>query len=893
MKKLACVCLVLALLLSCLPIIGGAGAVLYTPDDSSVWTLTNVDGDTFFGNAKAVFTAEGVGTVTIPETTVSATGGDGVRVRILKEGVEVFPYIDVTSGESVKIPAIDLHVGTGDEITFETDDRAVAGDIAKWKVSVAYTGGIAEAEALVNFIDLNNHWAKPYVLPLAEEGIVKGKTANTFDPDGQITRAEFLTLALKVANLPTEIYKESYADVTANQWFAKVAHTTKKADIVDPAMITDNSLRPDAPILREEMTAVMMRLINVMRGTTVDPAHNFTDAATFADWANDYIGKAAKLGIVTGNPDGSFNAKGSATRGEAAVMFSRLKKFLEDTPLFTPAGEYSPVYDAIVYEGVDLHKMINDAYAAGQKEITIAPGAYRIKTQPKNGHIRLIGMKDFTINAQGVTLLLQTYTAVGIVMGNCENVTINGFNIDWEKGTIAQGQIYNIDPDGYYLDIAVEPGTPHDFHSGKMYNEGMSYAYYDGETLNQITDNGGQIRPQTQIEQLGPNTYRLNGKKIAGGESIKVGDWFAARAYKTTAATSLSNCKNCTFNGLRVWSALSTLNDSWGEGGSTYNDVRLERGPKPLGTISTRVVSTQGDGIHCTALRKGPQVTNSVFSHQLDDGTNIHGTFAKIAGFEGNKVILALKDTPLLYWPGDDVRVYGPDTVEKQKLTVKTAEEYADASGYKPSVNLNQAMGSSSFSTYRYIAVTFEEKPNFNVGDWVINRSWTSGGFLFRDCVFTNSAARSLLIKSSDGIIENCEVSYGAGYGLWIAPEFNWMESGYSENVIVRNCTFHHNGWEDRETSAGLSISGEAGQDHENIVVENCTFYDNYCADLHMSDGIRFAVKNCTFKDSAINATRSIEAWNLTDVTLSGNVFEGDRKDKIYIADTVKDCKQI
>ena len=333
-----------------------------------------------------------------------------------------------------------------------------------------------------NFSDLKGHWAKDYVLPLAEEGLIQGKTENTFDPDGQMTRAEFLTLALKVANLPAELAYESWADVTPEQWFAKAAHTAKKADIVAPEMTEDGNLNPDAPILREEMTAVIMRLIHVMRGTSPDPAHTFTDT-DIAPWANESIGKAAKLGIVTGNPDGSFNAKGSATRGEAAVIFSRLKKFLEDTPLFTPAGEYSPVYNAIVYEGVDLNKMINDAYAAGEKEITIAPGAYRLKSLPRGGHISLNGAKDFTINGRGVTLLLQTMGTSGIALSNCENVTINGFNIDWEKPNVAQGQVYYIDPDGYYLDIAVEPGYPNDFHSGKMYQEGMLYNYYDGEIV--------------------------------------------------------------------------------------------------------------------------------------------------------------------------------------------------------------------------------------------------------------------------------------------------------------------------------------------------------------------------------------------------------------------------
>ena len=59
-----------------------------------------------------------------------------------------------------------------------------------------------------------------------------------------------------------------------------------------------------------------------------------------------------------------------------------------------------------------------------------------------------------------------------------------------------------------------------------------------------------------------------------------------------------------------------------------------------------------------------------------------------------------------------------------------------------------------------------------------------------------------------------------------------------------------------------------------------------------MSDGVNFTVKNCTFKTGELNAEHSIEVYNATDVTLTGNTFEGDRKDKIFIADTVKNCKQ-
>ncbi|MBQ1935330.1 MAG: right-handed parallel beta-helix repeat-containing protein, partial [Clostridia bacterium] len=598
---------------------------------------------------------------------------------------------------------------------------------------------------------------------------------------------------------------------------------------------------------------------------------------------------AAKLGIVTGNPDGSFNAKGSATRGEAAVMFSRLKKFLADTPLFTPAGEYSPVYDAIVYEGVDLNQMINDAYAAGQKEITIAPGAYRIKNQPRGGHIVLKDAKDFTINGEGVTLLLQTMGTSGISLSNCENVTVNGFNIDWEKPNVAQGQIYNIDPDGYYFDFTVEPGYPHDFAAGKMYSDGMTACFYDSETHNLVEGTSTvMLKATTQIEQLGPNTYRLNGKKFAGQPEIKVGDYFAARAYKMSAATAFSGCKDIKLTNVTVWSALSTLNDIHGEGNTLYENVRLDRGPKPLGTITPRMVSTQGDGVHTTGLRVGPKVINCVFAHQLDDGLNIHGPFAKVAGIEGNKVILGV-GSESLFAPGDDLRFYNPTTEENSQMTLKS---YEKLDSYEPKVNLTQAMGSATFRPARYIAVTLDGKKNFKVGDWVINRNTTSSGFEIRNSVFTNTRSRACLVKSSDGIIENCEFSYGAGYGLWIAPEFNWTEAGYSENIVVRNCTFFRNGWLNNECSAGLSVSGEAGQDHENITVENCTFYENYGTDIHMSDGIKYTIRNNTFKEGAVNADNTIEVWNATDVTISGNTFEGARKDKIKIADTVTNCKQ-
>ena len=50
----------------------------------------------------------------------------------------------------------------------------------------------------------------------------------------------------------------------------------------------------------------------------------FTDDALISDWAYDSVAAAGNLEIIVGYEDGSFRPQGSATRAEAAAMFTRL-----------------------------------------------------------------------------------------------------------------------------------------------------------------------------------------------------------------------------------------------------------------------------------------------------------------------------------------------------------------------------------------------------------------------------------------------------------------------------------------------------------------------------------------------------------------------------------------
>ena len=72
----------------------------------------------------------------------------------------------------------------------------------------------------VRFIDLGNHaWAADSINALADEGIIKGTTANTYSPAKNITRADFAILLVRAFGLQSE-NTENFTDVLDTDYFA-------------------------------------------------------------------------------------------------------------------------------------------------------------------------------------------------------------------------------------------------------------------------------------------------------------------------------------------------------------------------------------------------------------------------------------------------------------------------------------------------------------------------------------------------------------------------------------------------------------------------------------------------------------------------------------------------
>ncbi|WP_029688083.1 alpha amylase N-terminal ig-like domain-containing protein [Thermoanaerobacter sp. A7A] len=168
-----------------------------------------------------------------------------------------------------------------------------------------------------------DNWAYDVVNVLTSRHIIKGIDSETFLPNAKISRAEFAALMIRALGIEEEPYKGEFNDVKEGAWYANAIEAAYKEGII---LGDGKNMRPDDPITREEMTAVIMRVYGKLVEHKEDSIGNttFSDNNKISEWARDVIANAVKLGIVRGYEDNTFKPKDNATRAEAAAMLYRI-----------------------------------------------------------------------------------------------------------------------------------------------------------------------------------------------------------------------------------------------------------------------------------------------------------------------------------------------------------------------------------------------------------------------------------------------------------------------------------------------------------------------------------------------------------------------------------------
>lgn len=182
---------------------------------------------------------------------------------------------------------------------------------------------------LIQFTDIKDHWASIEIEKMATLGIIKGYDNGSFEPNNNITRAEFATVVSRAFNFEPTSHTSPFTDVVSEKWY-----TNAVISLYEQGILTgrpDGSFGTHDFITTEEMAVILDRALNTLNITlnTERIYTNFLDEATISPFAIDSIQTLYKAGLINGTPSGHLHPKVAATRAQVAVMMSRILSNIE------------------------------------------------------------------------------------------------------------------------------------------------------------------------------------------------------------------------------------------------------------------------------------------------------------------------------------------------------------------------------------------------------------------------------------------------------------------------------------------------------------------------------------------------------------------------------------
>lgn len=186
-------------------------------------------------------------------------------------------------------------------------------------------------ENKLNFTDFSeSHWSYDAVLSLCKDGYINGYEDNTFRPDNNITRAEFVKIIVEAGNA---IFKEGageketyakaadFSDVNASDWFYESILAASKKGFVNGS---NGLFKPHDEITREDAVVIIYRVLSAYK----TPSGNkvFSDRSEISEYARVAVATLGAIGIVNGDGEG-FKPKNSLTRAQAAQLVYNIKNY--------------------------------------------------------------------------------------------------------------------------------------------------------------------------------------------------------------------------------------------------------------------------------------------------------------------------------------------------------------------------------------------------------------------------------------------------------------------------------------------------------------------------------------------------------------------------------------
>ena len=160
------------------------------------------------------------------------------------------------------------------------------------------------------------------------EGLLKGDENGDLNPEKNATRAEVITILMRIFRNTQSKGLTHYIDMKSSDWYYQSMCTAAAMNVLNG--YPDRTMRPNASITRQEAFALIARVFAVQNGSTAS-LNRFSDQGSIADWAQPSLAGMVEQGYLNGD-GGRMRPKDNITRAEIAQVLYNLELTITEDP---------------------------------------------------------------------------------------------------------------------------------------------------------------------------------------------------------------------------------------------------------------------------------------------------------------------------------------------------------------------------------------------------------------------------------------------------------------------------------------------------------------------------------------------------------------------------------
>ena len=179
------------------------------------------------------------------------------------------------------------------------------------------------AASVNDYVDVpQNAWYRGAVDYVVQRGYMVGATANTFNPEGAVTRAQIAQIFYAMNGKPSAGTKPRFSDVSADAWYAAAVNWAATFGAVSG--YPDGTYHPMEYITRQQLATILYKYAQ-LKGYAAEGEGmgiglgGYADVQEVGSWAWEAMAWCVHKGIISGSNVGLEPNK-YATRAQISVI---------------------------------------------------------------------------------------------------------------------------------------------------------------------------------------------------------------------------------------------------------------------------------------------------------------------------------------------------------------------------------------------------------------------------------------------------------------------------------------------------------------------------------------------------------------------------------------------